>query len=1088
MVDRCRLLAPVLSSQAGFTSPPQLLLWYHAIVLANIGAPCAALQGAMSTNDKDLSTLALSGAVVLVAALGGYLWSQAPLKSSRPANPGLERHEAVVEQRALARLWQDPLAAVDAHLKTQKARGAGSVARGWKELAEEIVGKLIAKPSSAPLLSVLLVMTDGSPYVEGTEQRIRDRYAVGAALSAACYVPEDGDHVGYVIWNRSDPPSSIPFEWYRPRKLRDCDPGAPASTLFGDVLVLWLSDELFGDHPLHDLAALTNQLTRLVEESPAAAGSKPVGRLAFRIVGPPGSAMLRSMVSEAKENRPALSWPAARQDGTDGLVPLYSPWASVSSSIIYQSIEGARAREEVDPDQWVRDQLRRGGLDLVYRPPTDFALAQTLLNEMHLRRVREGDPIAIIAEWDTFYGRNLPLEFSVAACLNGHRGGPAPRCGSHLQGLRLLANPQAQRETVPWIHHYTYLRGLDGELPGGESGGAAPKKAKKDGKEADRSLDELERPEGESQLDYVRRLADRMEEDSEGRRFKAVGILGSDVYDKLLILQALRKRFPDTLFFTTDLDARLLHPSQYDWTHNLLIASHFGLELHPRLQQEIPPFRNNYQSSTFFAVLQALGHVYRTCPACPYEIKGSDSAALDIATVPAVYEVGRTLLVPLGATLQALNPATTMTTRGRAPTASRVPHVHWARQLATSRWLPIAMAVFFTFCLIVPVIRSIPEEILSRETAQFVLQAGVGLALAAVVAVLGFAWAAAQPNGEPLFWLEGVSIWPTELIRLLTAILCVAFFRLGHGLLTANHATLTSRYGLTASENNERSLPSTPAHWLTWLHPASWAVSFSGSAKHLAALWREHDAYIRTQWHRIVPQTAVLGMLGGLLLILFGMPHTPARGAVAWWVNAVVWVLSTATLGLLVFYVVDAIRVSTGFIHQFALEQTQWPAEIISPLSEQRKLPADLIGEWLDITFIAERTKVVGSLILIVATRNRIFDDWSYPPGLLVIFAVTAAYILACAVLLSFAAEKARGSAVKRLRDQIYSLRAKAQEPGQGERCNQQIAQIDQMLRDIEGVRQGAFAHWSQHPVFQALLLPSGGFSALALLDYFLTQ
>ncbi len=34
----------------------------------------------------------------------------------------------------------------------------------------------------------------------------------------------------------------------------------------------------------------------------------------------------------------------------------------------------------------------------------------------------------------------------------------------------------------------------------------------------------------------------------------------------------------------------------------------------------------------------------------------------------------------------------------------------------------------------------------------------------------------------------------------------------------------------------------------------------------------------------------------------------------------------------------------------------------------------------------------------------------------------------------------------------------------------------------------GFHVHWTQHPVFQALLLPSGGFSILALLDYFLTQ
>lgn len=38
----------------------------------------------MSTNEKDVLTLARSGVVVLVAALGGSLWHQAPLQKLPP--------------------------------------------------------------------------------------------------------------------------------------------------------------------------------------------------------------------------------------------------------------------------------------------------------------------------------------------------------------------------------------------------------------------------------------------------------------------------------------------------------------------------------------------------------------------------------------------------------------------------------------------------------------------------------------------------------------------------------------------------------------------------------------------------------------------------------------------------------------------------------------------------------------------------------------------------------------------------------------------------------------------------------------------
>lgn len=44
------------------------------------------------------------------------------------------------------------------------------------------------------------------------------------------------------------------------------------------------------------------------------------------------------------------------------------------------------------------------------------------------------------------------------------------------------------------------------------------------------------------------------------------------------------------VFFTIDLDARLLHPGEYAWTRNLVVASGFGLALHGDMQRDIPPF------------------------------------------------------------------------------------------------------------------------------------------------------------------------------------------------------------------------------------------------------------------------------------------------------------------------------------------------------------------------------------------------------------------------------------------------------------------------------------------------------------------
>ena len=65
---------------------------------------------------------------------------------------------------------------------------------------------------------------------------------------------------------------------------------------------------------------------------------------------------------------------------------------------------------------------------------------------------------------------------------------------------------------------------------------------------------------------------------NESKTVRAVGILGSDVYDKLLVLQALRPTFPNALFFTTDADTRFLHPAEFEWARGLVMLSGYGLE------------------------------------------------------------------------------------------------------------------------------------------------------------------------------------------------------------------------------------------------------------------------------------------------------------------------------------------------------------------------------------------------------------------------------------------------------------------------------------------------------------------------------
>jgi hypothetical protein len=164
------------------------------------------------------------------------------------------------------------------------------------------------------------------------------------------------------------------------------------------------------------------------------------------------------------------------------------------------------------------------------------------------------------------------------------------------------------------------MRGLDGSRPVYESKdtsgtGQASQRQRPDRSALEKWVDltaDVNRAEGDYQFDYLTRLAGRMEaletllERSGNGRIAAIGIVGADVYDKLLILKALRDRFPQALFFTTELDARLWHPDELAHSRNLIVASGFGLELRRNLMERGAPFRDGLHTGLHAAMLHAL--------------------------------------------------------------------------------------------------------------------------------------------------------------------------------------------------------------------------------------------------------------------------------------------------------------------------------------------------------------------------------------------------------------------------------------------------------------------------------------------------
>ena len=196
---------------------------------------------------------------------------------------------------------------------------------------------------------------------------------------------------------------------------------------------------------------------------------------------------------------------------------------------------------------------------------TEKVLAKSLRKELELRNLdTRSDHVVLMFESDTVYGRSL--RDTIAREFTDDKSGP-------LQ-----------------IDPYSYLRGLDGQIPEmkltekissvDESDPIGNNRPANDSSKVSSAQNEI--ADGQGQLDYLQRLANHLHElDNELRRdgtskIGAVGILGSDVYDKHLLVEALKPELPQAVFFTTDLDALLLPHGKFRSTRNLIVASSYG--------------------------------------------------------------------------------------------------------------------------------------------------------------------------------------------------------------------------------------------------------------------------------------------------------------------------------------------------------------------------------------------------------------------------------------------------------------------------------------------------------------------------------
>jgi hypothetical protein len=970
-------------------------------------------------------------------------------------------------------LWHDPFAAIEK--SADKTRKPGQEPQRFNAPNG-------STPQGSPLTGekretlVIGVMVPGGP--NSVEIRRRTRFAVLAGLARKGFEAKNASRMNSFLWpqsNRDKPRSAVPAQpestvWDNKGSERQTTPipyewFEEVSHRFPEnkklVLVLWLNEELFRGEPFRKLSGLERFLYG--DERPGADGR-------FKLLGPYSSNMLRDMVSETLQFAYAPPYEKAfgKLGGRDTWPDLtdaqfYAYGAAAADELLLRDLPGAYGT--------VQRLFEALGVHLQRTVATERALARGLVGELKRRKAagRTGADVVLISEWGGYLNQSLPR--AVEQALGHTRPGDRSRV--------------RDGHTPDWIHNLTYLPGLDGQLPEADLAAGAS-----DSMEVPQSATELGAANlfklrsdtktlrshmNQGQQDYVRRMSERLHElDNDLRREKrairAIGVLGNNVFDKLLILRALRPQFPDALFFTTDFDEALTMGSELAWTRNLIVSSSFGSTLHKRIQREINDFRSSYQVSAFLATLLAIGDPAKNWTTPPtlldyicgqllvsriFEIErsgsvlslGGDRLPLHVASPPnpALRQAdcgdriencnGPRLIASAGNVMEGRSAAKSGTDTDwdcgkdadatncgdiQPPFGRLFPRFERSSELT----LGIGLAAGALLVLAFLYLRMLP-----REVSVEAWLAAVALAMAASACIFWEPLAqflTEHGDGEPLALFQGVSIWPTALLRGFGIVLAIYFCWRSQRSLRNNLGRIADALRLDVPLPRSLGLQSF-RHDIVMIGHSRENDRAAGLAPlKIEALWRSYVGQ-EAFWHRLcraLSYTAVAYLIVSSVAVpIFGNPSAPARGAVA--ASAYHW--ATLLFDLLLLFVtgivLDATFCCLRFVSKLQRAGPQSPAEPTSGFDGRLRQQGDVVRQWINLEFVARRTRCIGALMsyplvliaLSLVTSSNAFAN--YPPNLsrLVATGMSLAVVFACAVALRFEANKARATARQNL-------------------------------------------------------------------------
>ncbi len=671
------------------------------------------------------------------------------------------------------------------------------------------------------------------------------------------------------------------------------------------------------------------------------------------------------------------------------------------------------------------------------------------------------DGIVLIHEWDTEYARSLSRSIT--------------------EGVKEFCEAGPGKE--PPVRPFTYQRGIDGVLPGTDKSdmqirGRTQQEENDKPNDLRKQLEDAPREHaaGRNQYDYLRRIVFEIEQLDRDENFakngvRAIGILGSDVYDKLLILMALRNHFQNKIFFTTDMDARYLHADQKEWARNLVVASNFGLALDPKLQKSNPPFRDTYQTAVYLAALMALEDE----PIIGDRLVTEWTDTMKRLLRPRTFEVGRTEAVHLASPsvddlkdwINGLNPGGTLRTNGDYLPCSIENwkdcsgiQPQWPMHLTLKQPGTIFIIIIFGIGLVVLASRNVQQMLRTALDANSRGHSAARITLASIIVaflVISLSLelirrsindSLKQGVGEPFLWLEGVSVWPSLTLRFISLILMIVLILAFTFRLKREANSISNDFGFKL-----------PGSWILarswWLAAFAgpnfdlWAydkdgkrtrIQGDGKKTEIVTLWQN---YLRaTSWREkigwIVLSTVIVFLFMKMLFVMFAPPAFPHRGQLIQDLSIYLVRLNVVILWGVIFWTSYEARVCAQLIQTVNRTpgRNRWSTPPVNSIEAEFAGRTEDLADYFDFRLIARATQRIQwliylpfvSILFMVLARSDLFDAMDFPLPLIAVVVLSLCYAIYSEILLRRCVINAQNKALKEYEDRLFALQ------GQGDR------------------------------------------------------